>query len=85
MYSFTGYIIINWRYDSCDFVTSASECESAANELGMSDVTVEDDGQNGVSYDPPFCYFERGSLKFNEHGTNTGPCTAYDQCLCRQK
>ena len=69
---------------SCDFIRSASECESAANELGMSDITVVDDGQNSGTYDPPFCYFEGGSLKFNNLGTNTGPCTSNDQCLCRQ-
>ena len=44
-----------------------------------------DDGQNGVSYDPPFCYFEGGSLKFNSLGTNTGPCTASDNCLCYKR
>ena len=70
---------------SCDFVRSASECESAANELGLADVTVIDDGQNGVSFDPPFCYFEGGSLKYNNEGTNTGSCTTNDHCVCRQK
>ena len=43
-----------------------------------------DDGQNGVTYAPPFCYFEGESLKFNNWGTNTGPCTTSDQCICRQ-
>lgn len=32
--------------------------------------------------DPPWCYFEQGSLKFNPGGTNVGPCTLYDECLC---
>ena len=58
------------------------ECETAAQELGLSDTTVVDDGQNGVSYDPPYCYFEGGSLKFNFLGTNTGSCTTSDNCLC---
>ena len=80
----TAYIVIEDSAISCDFVRSASECESAAHELGLSDVTVVDDGQNGVTYDPPFCYFEGGSLKFNNFGTNTGPCTTSDKCLCRQ-
>ena len=68
----------------CDYVRSASECESAAQELGLPDVTVPlwNDGQNGVTYDPPFCYFGGGGLKFNSLGTNTGPCTTTDQCLC---
>jgi len=48
----------------------------------MADTTPSDDGQaNGVTYDPPYCYYEFGSLKFNV-GTNTGPCTSVDQCLC---
>ena len=47
----------------------------------MSDVTASDDAQSSVAYDPPGCYFEGGSLKFNM-GSNTGPCTASDQCVC---
>ena len=69
---------------SCDFVRSATECESAANKLGLSDVTVVHDGQIDVDFDPPFCYFEGGFLKFNNFGTNTGPCTTTDHCVCRQ-
>ena len=72
---------------SCDFVRSSSECESAAHELGLFASPVQfaafDDGQDGVSYDPPFCYFEDATLKFNYLGTNTGPCTTIDKCLCR--
>ena len=41
------------------------------------------DEQDRVTFDPPFCYFERGSLKFNSLGTNTGTCTSNDKCLCR--
>ena len=80
----TGYTIIEDSTINCDFVRSASECESAAQELGLSDVTVVDDGQNGATYAPPFCYFEGGSLKFNSLGTNTGPCTTSDKCLCKE-
>ena len=83
-HSITGYIIIEDNAILCDFVRSSSECESAAEELGLSDITVVNDGQNGVTYDPPFCYFEGGSLKFNDFGTNTGACDAMDLCLCRQ-
>ena len=87
----TEYILIEDSAISCDFVRSSSECESAANELGLSDVTVEDDdyydydynAQIGLTDDPPFCYFEGGSLKFNNLGTNTGSCTTSDKCVCR--
>ena len=68
----------------CDFVRTSSECVSAAQELGLSDVTVEDDGLYHSTYAPPFCYYEGGGLKFNRLGTNTGPCRASKMCLCRK-
>lgn len=59
-------------------------------------ITATPDGQTGVEYDPPYCYFEGGTnyeqiLKFNADGSNTGTCgrggdkTAenYDRCVCR--
>ena len=45
----TAYTIIEDSAISCDFVRSSSECESAAYQLGLSDITVVDDGQNGVT------------------------------------
>ena len=83
VFCITEYVIIEDSSIPCDFVRSATECESAAKELGLEDVIVEDDRQNGATHDPPFCYFERGRLKFNKLGTNTGPCTRYDHCLCK--
>ena len=82
------YVIIADSAISCDFVRSATECEFAANKLGLADVIVEDDVRNDSPYwvdlnPPPFCYFEGGRLKFNI-GTNSGPCTTSKQCLCRQ-
>ena len=63
-------------------ITSQSDCSAAAQYLKLSDTSAQYDGQkNGVSYDPPFCYFELGALKFNG-GRNTGSCTQIDQCLC---
>ena len=63
-------------------ITSQSDCSAAAQYLKLSDTSAEYDGQkNGVSFDPPFCYFELGVLKFNG-GRNTGSCTQIDQCLC---
>jgi len=63
-------------------ITDTSMCASAAQYLGLSDTTVNDDGQSGVTYDPPYCYFEKNSLKFNSNGLNKGSCTSYDKCLC---
>ena len=59
-----------------------TECADAAKFLGLSDTSVSDDYQNGVSYDPPYCYFEGGSLKFNQ-GNNYGSCSSSDMCLCK--
>ena len=45
---------------------------------------VEDE-QSHATDDPPFCYLKWGTqLKFN-NGTNTGPCTSSDICLCKRK
>ena len=65
-------------------ITSSTGCASAAQALGLADTTVTDDGQNGVSYDPPFCYYESKALKYNSHGRNPGPCSSSDKCLCKQ-
>ena len=80
--NFSGHTLNDGSDATCVYIKSTAECEAAAQELGLSDNTVVDDKQNGVSYDPPFCYFEGGSLKFNSLGTNTGLCTTTDNCLC---
>jgi len=64
-------------------ITSMSECEDAAISLALGDITAVNDNQVRVSYDPPYCYFEGGSLKFNVNGSNTGSCSSSDKCLCR--
>ena len=63
-------------------IKTLADCSAAGAALGLSDKTAVDDGQNGVSYDPSYCYFEGGSLKFNSAGTNTGDCTDKDTCVC---
>ena len=61
----SGFILNNGVAGICKHIKSMSKCEAAARVLGLSDNTVVGDGQNnGVPYDPPFCYFEEGSLKF---------------------
>ena len=43
---------------------SLAECSLAGVALGLSDTTASMDGQTaGVSYDPPYCYFEGGDRK----------------------
>ena len=83
-----GFVIVDDSTIPCDPILSASECEFAAQYLNLSDTTVKDDSANpNPTYDPPFCYFEGGSLKFND-GSNTGSCgvgsgSRFDQCICR--
>ena len=62
-------------------ITSLSACSAAAQYLKLPDTSATSDGQNGVSYDPPFCYYEGGELKFNGGG-NIGSCSNSDQCVC---
>ena len=68
---------------SCsDPIRTIAECSAAAAALGLSDVTAQFDEHGvSVSYAPVGCYFDSGSLKFNDRG-NPGSCTTYQQCLC---
>ena len=69
---------------------SSSECEAAAEYLGLSDTSAQASGNQG-RLDPPYCYFEGGRLQFNGDGiTNTGGCGEgsgrgqyHDECLCK--
>ena len=61
---------------------SSSECEAAAEYLGLSDTSATP-ADYGISIDPPYCYFEYGFLLFNGDGTNTGACGGEDKCLCK--
>ena len=63
-------------------ITSFSECSATAAALQLPDDAI-DDHQSDVPWDPPYCYFERFQLKFNNNGGNRGPCTPRDQCLCK--
>ena len=77
----TSYALVENSDVTCNRVQTPADCEAAAQQLGLSDNIVDNDGQVGKSYDPPYCYFEGDKLKFN-CGTNTGPCTSGDKCLC---
>ena len=78
-----AYILVESPEVTCNYIKTPSECEAAARQLGLPDTSVTDDGQNGFGQDPPYCYFESGSLKFNYGGTNTGLCGSNnDKCIC---
>ena len=83
MWHTSDYKLVNTA-NTCDFITTNSECEAAAQHLGLSDTSAEDGKNEPRPYnDPPYCYFEGGSLKFNSDATNTGACSGYDKCLCK--
>merc|ERR1712159_404185 len=80
----SGYqLLSNGRCPPGREVKSLSECSTAAKYLNLYDQSASSDNQpHGVSYDPPFCYYEGNQLKFNG-GRNTGSCDSYDRCLCK--
>ena len=89
-----GYILVERENTiTCDYITTSSECEAAAQELGLSDISATPSPISSLdpTHDPPYCYIEDGSLKFNGDGTNTGVCgfdagygaVYLDKCLCK--
>ena len=59
-----------------------SGCSAAAASIMLPDTSAKlDEHPHGVMFDPPFCYYEDGTLKFNA-GRNSGYCSSSDQCLC---
>ena len=77
----TEYKIIGESVTSCDFIRSASECESAANKLGLSDLSAGIVTSVNANY-PPFCYIVNDRLYFST--ANTGQCAANAKCICLQ-
>ncbi len=71
--------------ESCEsegylYITNITNCSAAAAELNLGDTSASSDEQDGVYYDPPYCYYE-GGLKFGG-STSYGPCSTSDNCLC---
>lgn len=84
-----SYRVVTSSSIRCAPITSLSECNTAAAALGFLDTTASDDGtrrrSSGVTYDPPYCYFEENELKYNSNGNNKGACSPLDQCLCKKQ
>ena len=91
----SGYILVDTPNTlNCDFITTSSECETAAHYLGLSDTSaVQSPLTDKDSWgDPPYCYIENDSLKFNADGSNSGKCgeayngnpATHDKCLCKK-
>ena len=80
----TRYVIrMSGRCEYGTEIGSASGCSAAAKYLNLYDQSVSLDYQYRASHDPSGCYYEGGSLKFNNYGGNYGYCTSYDKCLCK--
>ena len=73
-------IIVEDPEITCDPITSSSECEAAAEYLGLSDIPAKPSPYQYI--DPPYCFFESGRLLFNADGQNKGECDSENKCLC---
>ena len=82
-FSGSPYKLVTSGSPNCN-LSSLAECSAAATALGLSDTTASDDNQSGVSHDPPYCYVEGGTLKYNSNGLNTGDCSSSENCICRK-
>ena len=90
----SGYILVETQNTiTCDYITTSSECEAAAQDLGLPDTSATPSpiSQYDHTADPPYCYIEDDVLKFNGDGTNAGACGSdggygpryLDKCLCK--
>ena len=80
----TRYVIrTSGRCEYGTQIRSSSECSAAAKHLNLYDQSVSLDYQYRASHDPSGCYYEGGSLKFNNYGGNYGYCSSYDKCVCK--
>ena len=68
---------------TCERVTTKTECEEAARQLGLSDTTARE--ETASSY-PPYCYFYKGkSLWFNNDSNADPQCNSDSKvCICQE-
>ena len=74
-------IIVEDPEITCDPITSSSECEAAAEYLGLSDTSAESGTYKYI--DPPYCFFDYWGLRFNADGLNRAECDSENKCLCK--
>ena len=68
---------------NCQRIESKADCEAAANELNLGDVTAEEENVGGW---PPYCYLWHGELYFNKNGQSQQPCNSDSMiCICRKR
>ena len=79
----SDYLLVENGDISCDYIRSVSECETAARQLGLSDITAY-----GIdsTFGPPYCWQHwSGHLYFNTRSSSMTACDANNRkCLCRQ-
>ena len=66
---------------SCNYITTAQECECAATSLGLSDTTAY--VSSWTSRQPGCFYHPSGSLYFNTNSASTQACMSDPTCVCR--
>ena len=79
------YLLVENPGVPCNNITTLSECQEAAQQLGLYDTTVDylnDNWTYGSSFYPPYCYYTSNHLKFNPSGLNRGSCYSNGKCLC---
>lgn len=69
---------------NCDTpIMSETECESAAEALGLTDTELPDSSPETASAEyPPYCYYDHSKSSLHSNGGNTGECTETYTCLC---
>ena len=68
---------------NCNRVTNVTECEEAAQLLGLDDLKADE--QTDADR-PPYCFYKtavrHAGLKFNREGESSAPCSEVRACIC---
>ena len=73
--------------DICERITTEEDCETAARNLNLSDITAYSAKGDPKTW-PPYCYYKPGNpnnrkLFFNTDFNSTASCSSERNCLCK--
>ena len=75
-----GYVKVT-SGSTCERITSKTECEEAARQLGESDTEASEETSTGY---PPYCYlYQASSLYMNNDGNSATECSSSNVCICK--
>ena len=81
IFNLGGYIRVT-SGSTCERVTSKTECEEAARQLGLSDTVASEETKSNW---PPYCYLNINALYFNINGNTTSHCNSNSRiCICKE-